>query len=140
MLLQSPTGQLRQQTRKCSKKQCQLLPAHITQSQTRILPCRGTPVCNFVEPNLTTYISAPACVVNPDPKAKHIKGGGRTQQVPSLTVPLIPYLAVEVCCDPWLCDEHTDVQPEALSDGACVHEVELPHRLVWSAVRCSYAN
>ena len=37
-------------------------------------------MCNFVEPNLTTYISAPGCIVNPDPKAKHIMNGGRTQQ------------------------------------------------------------
>ena len=41
---------------------------------------RGTPVCNFAEPNLTTYISAPGCIVDPNPHAHHIEGGGHTQQ------------------------------------------------------------
>ena len=43
---------------------------------------RGRPVCNFAEPNLTTYIAAPSCIVNPHEHARagqaHIRNGGHT--------------------------------------------------------------
>lgn len=80
-------------------------------------------MCAFTEPNLTTYVAAPACVVNQDPTDAKIRNKGHTQASPALTATtmvLRDYTITEVL-NKILCGAfalyHTLSSPPLLSGG-----------------------